>query len=277
MRTYEIDVVSSSVFLITKTNPTAGRFVPPGDVRGWDRYAYVENNPLRYADPSGHYGCEDELCKDPETIGEAQVNVILSRYGNQVYQEYVKFVNAREWRNWTTDPDVDPLIVFMGIVLGREAYPEVYNYVVGQGERDWAAEKLFKSVAVGWFEKWSNHEVVIKVYGKMLNHLDRRMMLFNWMGEGLQSSRFNLDAFSEIKLKGYQETTKFGIEVAPSVFFGKDRDSTVEQGDLWPCWGNQSVMSKTPQSYLYKSPGEPDKDDDVFYMFSALQTQELIE
>ena len=31
------------------------RFVPqPGDVRGWDRYAYVENNPLRYADPSGH-------------------------------------------------------------------------------------------------------------------------------------------------------------------------------------------------------------------------------
>jgi len=216
--------MSSSAFLITKTNPTAGRFVPPGDVRGWDRYAYVENNPLRYADPSGHYGCEDELCKDPETIGEAQVNVILSRYGNQVYQEYVKFVNAREWRNWTTDPDVDPLIVFMGIVLGREAYPEVYNYVVGQGERDWAAEKLFKSVAVGWFEKWSNHEVVIKVYGKMLNHLDRRMMLFNWMGEGLQSFRFNLDAF-----------------------------------------------------YLYKSPGEPDKDDDVFYMFSALQTQELIE
>jgi len=46
--------MSSSAFLITQTNPTAGRFVPPGDVRGWDRYAYVENNPLRYADPSGH-------------------------------------------------------------------------------------------------------------------------------------------------------------------------------------------------------------------------------
>jgi len=60
MRTYEIDVVSSSAFLITQTNPTAGRFVPPGDVRGWDRYAYVENNPLRYADPSGHDICDEQ-------------------------------------------------------------------------------------------------------------------------------------------------------------------------------------------------------------------------
>ena len=34
----------------------ADTIVPqPGDVRGWDRYAYVENNPLRYADPSGHF------------------------------------------------------------------------------------------------------------------------------------------------------------------------------------------------------------------------------
>jgi len=38
-------------------DPALGRFVQadtivpqPGDVRGWDRYAYVENNPLRYSD-----------------------------------------------------------------------------------------------------------------------------------------------------------------------------------------------------------------------------------
>ena len=42
-------------------DPEAGRFVqadtmiPQGQgVQGWDRYAYVNNNPVKYADPSGH-------------------------------------------------------------------------------------------------------------------------------------------------------------------------------------------------------------------------------
>jgi len=41
-------------------SPTLGRFVsadtiiPPG-VQGLDRYGYVNNNPLRYTDPSGHF------------------------------------------------------------------------------------------------------------------------------------------------------------------------------------------------------------------------------
>ena len=39
------------------SNP--GRFVQPGSVAAWDRYAYVENNPLRYTDPSGHEFCDE--------------------------------------------------------------------------------------------------------------------------------------------------------------------------------------------------------------------------
>ncbi len=46
-------------------DPALGRFaqadtlIPqPGDPQAWDRYAYVENNPLRYTDPSGHF-CYD--------------------------------------------------------------------------------------------------------------------------------------------------------------------------------------------------------------------------
>ncbi len=46
-------------------DPSLGRFaqadtIVPGGVQGLDRYAYVNNNPLRYTDPTGH------MCTDPE-------------------------------------------------------------------------------------------------------------------------------------------------------------------------------------------------------------------
>jgi len=51
-------------------DPTIGRFAQadtliPDGVQGWDRYAYVSNNPLRYIDPSGHEHCDaDGYCGD---------------------------------------------------------------------------------------------------------------------------------------------------------------------------------------------------------------------
>ncbi len=48
-------------------DPALGRFSSPDSiipstqgVQGWDRYAYVNNNPIRYTDPTGH------MCSDPE-------------------------------------------------------------------------------------------------------------------------------------------------------------------------------------------------------------------
>ena len=43
------------------TDGERGRFVPPGDVRGWDRYAYVRNNPTGRIDPTGHMDRDDEV------------------------------------------------------------------------------------------------------------------------------------------------------------------------------------------------------------------------
>ncbi len=42
--------------------PSSRRFAQadalvPGGVQGYDRYAYVNNNPVRYADPTGHKPC----------------------------------------------------------------------------------------------------------------------------------------------------------------------------------------------------------------------------
>ncbi len=39
---------------------SADTIVPePGDIKSYDRYAYVYNNPIRYSDPSGHEVCDE--------------------------------------------------------------------------------------------------------------------------------------------------------------------------------------------------------------------------
>ena len=54
-------------------DPALGRFaqadtlIPqPSDPQSWDRYAYVENNPLRYTDPSGHFTGDPNDPSDPD-------------------------------------------------------------------------------------------------------------------------------------------------------------------------------------------------------------------
>jgi len=59
-------------------DPQLGRFVSPDTIipqqqgsQAWDRYAYVNNNPIKYNDPTGHWYCGDQY--DPacaETIEE---------------------------------------------------------------------------------------------------------------------------------------------------------------------------------------------------------------
>jgi len=56
-------------------DPALGRFAQAdtlipgaGDSQAWDRYAYANNNPVRYVDPSGHAACgglDDEECRTP--------------------------------------------------------------------------------------------------------------------------------------------------------------------------------------------------------------------
>ena len=52
-----------------------GRFaqadtIVPAGVQGYDRYAYVNNNPVRYTDPSGHYACGDGEAHDCDGNGQ---------------------------------------------------------------------------------------------------------------------------------------------------------------------------------------------------------------
>jgi RHS repeat-associated protein len=60
-------------------DPLLGRFTSPdsivpdaGSVVGYNRYVYVNNNPVRYTDPSGHKLCEDGDCREPNKYEETQ-------------------------------------------------------------------------------------------------------------------------------------------------------------------------------------------------------------
>jgi RHS repeat-associated protein len=57
-------------------DPELGRFIQPDSIvpassqgtQAWDRYAFVNNNPVRYTDPTGHMSCEEDgYCPDDES------------------------------------------------------------------------------------------------------------------------------------------------------------------------------------------------------------------
>ncbi len=84
------------------SNPAAGRFIQPDSVvsnpynpMSWDRYAYVNNNPINFSDPTGHNACEGSFygCSK-DRANTSNVNpgslvywkwAISSEYGNPHY------------------------------------------------------------------------------------------------------------------------------------------------------------------------------------------------
>jgi RHS repeat-associated protein len=91
-------------------SPTLGRFISPdtivpepGSSQGWNRYAYANNNPLRYMDPSGH--CVPGLC--PGQNADYYNNIMSSSSGMIRYKAAIALNaalhNAPDAESWNTD------------------------------------------------------------------------------------------------------------------------------------------------------------------------------
>ncbi len=88
----------------------------PGNPLAWDRYAYVNSNPIRYTDPSGHRACEDSdeegQCLDPNGLGY----VILHEFG---------WITQGEW----DDDDLSEILK-----SGRDIRNFINSIIPGKGE-----------------------------------------------------------------------------------------------------------------------------------------------
>ncbi|MBL8089744.1 MAG: RHS repeat-associated core domain-containing protein [Anaerolineales bacterium] len=104
-------------------DPSLGRFaqadtIVPNGVQGLDRYAYVNNSPINYADPSGHLA-EDKVKK---LLG-------LEDMTEKEFKKWQKS-NSALW-NSLLGAKVGDMIVFMSEVDGETVYQE---YIIGENQ-----------------------------------------------------------------------------------------------------------------------------------------------
>ncbi len=106
-------------------DPMAARFVSadtvvpePGSPLAWDRYSYVQNNPVAYVDPSGHKGCVDfdkngQCVEDPDwrtfhevpLTGTGATFKTTDKKGGQGVEElFHQYQSTCGWWNNNCDP-----------------------------------------------------------------------------------------------------------------------------------------------------------------------------
>ncbi|KXK10958.1 MAG: YD repeat-/RHS repeat-containing protein, partial [Chloroflexi bacterium OLB14] len=88
-------------------DPSLGRFaqadtIVPSGVQGYDRYAYVNNSPVIYTDPSGHKICDEEFGCDGESGGwnplmGCKLNCTIEDLDDATMQERLR------WLRWLTN------------------------------------------------------------------------------------------------------------------------------------------------------------------------------
>ncbi len=109
-------------------DPTLGRFIQPdtlvpdpADARMFDRYAYVNNNPLKFSDPTGH---EPHMPNDPCSYEHCRWDPLAGKYVRVSYAP----------PDMQFEPQVDPKLAALTELLRRAATMQLHY--TEQGEID---------------------------------------------------------------------------------------------------------------------------------------------
>ena len=92
-------------------DPALGRFISadtvvPGGVQGYDRYAYVNNSPILYNDPSGHSSCAGAFADDGPECAKREGSDLNKAIKQKEYQDraekqiYEALQQAGDWISW---------------------------------------------------------------------------------------------------------------------------------------------------------------------------------
>jgi RHS repeat-associated protein len=122
-------------------DPNAGRFVSKDPYQGsianplsLNRYSYVENNPLIYVDPSGHFKFKPKDVQElTNLLNEAREKSEFSKK-NKYYQVYKDFIWERY--DFGSFMDENQYNYLYGLVTGTSAYTN------NAGTASWAREQL---------------------------------------------------------------------------------------------------------------------------------------
>jgi RHS repeat-associated protein len=108
---------------------SVGRFaqadtIAPGGVQGYDRYAYANNAPTRYIDPSGHRNCQEDgyncpgdrgpLLNATQTLNQYGI-ILVGNYWTSQYTSYV-LAGVRVTANTLgRERNMDPIVAFKAV------------------------------------------------------------------------------------------------------------------------------------------------------------------
>ena len=176
-------------------DPALGRFVPadtiiPPGIQGLDRYAYVNNSPMNFTDPSGHECAPANECVGPNGQGEPD-NVDFSQLtdvtpdrkysGWMMYSLYLKA--------WEANGGYLSIKTFITIMLANEFQPYVGKN--GNVKIDESFLLTLKTAAANWF--WCSPNADTNSCTNLRQSgSDMNAGMLNWIG-GMESVRRRYD------------------------------------------------------------------------------------